>query len=745
MRTLVFLNAFLLVIAVPAYADRWPEDVRQKGRVHYYDYEPESSDHYVELPSLDDETTYTFPGESHPGFESLTPSSSSNSQYRDLQSASYSSYTSSDLSNDKNAYLRYRHAMNSTDEVYEKGRRHGSHEIDRHVAVFCHNRASGFYCDPADSLNIVHCPSGELIPCEDGRFCATVGRVPDCYQCEAPFDMAEFCERRGPGTHCAPWWTGSAGVISCPSGLEIPCPRGSSCKRLEKGKAMCAADDAKNLKGGGNRFCPPATVIISRQCASTTGSITRSFTAPSFTTGFSSSSYVTLTTTMAITDTSTITSTTTNTTPNPIISAFGVITFTLSTSTTVTSTGTDTSTVSNTFTVLETPQIGCFSSEIVTKVCDGELVTLCRLEVPQVSCQSSATNNAGESYCMSFTSAYNPPDTTTITFTTTETLYTTSVSTTLTCIPCSTSTLTQSCSSSFSIYGCFVDTICPDEICSTVTVCDSFSLSVSQCPVTITTTSECSASFSVYGCIVDTICPDGICSSITVCESYSLSLSVCLDCPISISTTGCTLGVTEGSEGPVTTTSCGPLDVTVADCCLSLTSTSGCNILETVNSIGNTSIITTCFEASVLLDTCCPSVGLLTTICTSSYDGEESVCAYIPTTLASTNACSLCPTSTVSFQTCQMISYSDAFIGETTLTLCTSDTVVSHSCCPTVTQPFQSCEAVSFSNSFVGTTSITLCISATTVSNECYGYTTLIMDLEEKAMLLKDAWNFNQA
>ena len=509
-----------------------------------------------------------------------------------------------------------------------------------HTIAFCFNRSPGLYCDPSDSLNIVTCPTGDLIPCEDNRFCASVGRVPDCYQCEASFDLAEYCGRRGPGTHCAPWWSGSSGVWSCPSGKEIKCPWGSACQRINKELAICMLDPEEAIIDGGNRFCPPLTVTSTSACYTTSRSSTSTQMTATTVSTSTQSSLSTITSVISLSIVGTSTSTETSFVADPIISAFAIITNTYTSSTTNTLTSSLHSTSTVTLTSLETPSLACYGTELVTKLClapgTTEIITLCNQIVPQISCLSSGTNNIGQSYCLSYTSAFIP-GTTTVTFTTTSTLITTTISsTTSTGTDSSTSTFIP-CSNSFSIYGCLTDTICPNGECTEITVCDSYSLSLSQCFPTTTTSLNCSSSFSLYGCIVDTVCPNNTCTAITACESYSLSLSLCYNnqCDVSTSTTSCYSESTSLSPiGDQTIQICTATSNTFIDCCSTFISSA-------------TSTWTTVSDIITF---------------TSSLTGTFW-----------TNTCPLCPLSTSMLQTCVYLSSSIPEFGTiTTFTACTS-------------------------------------------------------------------------
>jgi hypothetical protein len=509
--------------------------------------------------------------------------------------------------------------------------------------AFCWNRAPGLYCDPSDALNIVTCPSGDLIPCADGRFCASVGRVPDCYACEAPFDVAMFCARRGPGTHCAPWWTGSSGVWRCGDGREIRCPWGAACQRLCRSQAICMADPVEAVADGGNRFCPPLTLTASTPCVTASRSSSTTTTSSSTAASLTWISRSTATTVLSVSDFGTSTVTATSGVGDPVISAFAYFTYLSSSTTTLVETTTFTSQSSETITSRMTPTVACFSSAVLTLACGGS-ATICLQEVPQLSCATSITNNAGQSFCLSYTSA-SIPGTTTITYTSTSTLITTTISsTTSTDTTASTSGSAGPCSSSFSLYGCITDVICPNATCTTVTACHSYSLSLSQCAPTTTSSRNCSSSFSLYGCIVDTICPNGTCTPVTACESYSLSLSVCIappNCTVATATSACAPLSTSLSPGGDTTVSLCTLTTTsFYDCCFARNSYSVTSTFLTT--IGE-NVFTSSLSAGPFLTNTCnycllPTTGLT---CSSISSSLLTVSFCSPTLISVSQSCSL--------------------------------------------------------------------------------------------------------
>jgi hypothetical protein len=275
--------------------------------------------------------------------------------------------------------------------------------------AFCRGREDGQYCMPSDALHIVSCPSGERVPCPLNRFCASVGRVPDCYECEAPVDGVTFCEGRGAGTYCGPRRGGALGVWRCPEGTEIACPYGTHCKSLhphEEGchEAVCAPRRPRVLleeKMGGGR-CRRHTHTTSSLCGCTSVSSSRLATttlANTYLTSISSSFSV-------CGGRSTFTAITSVAVPLTTITLVLDFTETLTYSNTVTFpsfvTTVSTITESSATTFAQTPNFICLNAQTLTNVDNtSDVQVVCLSGILDVACAVSTTNNISQSFCES--------------------------------------------------------------------------------------------------------------------------------------------------------------------------------------------------------------------------------------------------------------------------------------------------------------------------------------------------------
>lgn len=63
------------------------------------------------------------------------------------------------------------------------------------VSDLCMNKSPGLYCDSSFPDEILHCPSNIKKKCPHARSCLSIGKVPDCYYCELPFDVHSICKK----------------------------------------------------------------------------------------------------------------------------------------------------------------------------------------------------------------------------------------------------------------------------------------------------------------------------------------------------------------------------------------------------------------------------------------------------------------------------------------------------------------------------------------------------------------------
>ena len=268
--------------------------------------------------------------------------------------------------------------------------------------AFCHRRSAGLYCNAADALHIVECPGGDRVACPANTFCASVGRVPDCYQCEAGFNEIKFCDIRGPGTYCAPAWTGSKGVWSCPDGREHPCPYGSECKKLSRHAAICAPCHVEKMEKAVQR-CGRHTYTSHTIC-----DCTEVTTTPTSTVSFYDLTLSSVTSSFSVcAGRSTVTLSTTQVTPVTTYTLVLDFTETFTESYTsniqsiITTFSTDTSTSFST--IGQTPAFVCLEAQSFTNTSSSPSVQyICLTGTIDVDCAVTTTNNIGESFCESF-------------------------------------------------------------------------------------------------------------------------------------------------------------------------------------------------------------------------------------------------------------------------------------------------------------------------------------------------------